>query len=116
MQVAELFSDVLDYFSTLSLVSNHFREWKYNFSLSYDQAYISLCLPKLLSPFVRLQLITWNPLIGSDAIILEDMSWMKDLLFYQYQSNGEIDKNDSDLQLIPKIIELVVFPKLTGEL
>lgn len=41
----------------------------------------------------------------------EEMAWLRDLLFYEF--NDEY-KTDSDLHLIPRVIELTVFPKLTG--
>lgn len=29
---------------------------------SYEEAYIELCIPKLLAPFIRLEMLNWNPL------------------------------------------------------
>lgn len=106
-----IFADVVDDFSKIFSILMHFRGWKYNFSASYEQAYISLCLPKLLAPYVSLQLISWNPLNSSEYMKFEEMAWLRDLLFYEF--NDEY-KTDSDLHLIPRVIELTVFPKLTG--
>ena len=39
-----------------------FQEWKEKFPDSYCDAYIGFCLPKLLNPLVRVQLINWSPL------------------------------------------------------
>ena len=114
----EIFSDVLEDFSKIFPVIMHFREWKYNFPTSYEQAYLSLCLPKLLKPYVQLQLITWNPLKSSPAgVSLEGMSWVQDLLFFAYQGETqEVDSSDSDLLLLPRVVEAVVIPKLAGTL
>jgi len=30
---------------------------------AYKEAYVSLCLPKIISPIIRLQLVTWNPIM-----------------------------------------------------
>ena len=57
-----VFSDVVDEFHKLSLVKERYEQWKWGFNESYKQAYISLCLPKLFDPFVRLEMIDWNPL------------------------------------------------------
>ena len=104
----------MDDFSNISSVAQRFREWKFSFPTSYNQAYISLCLPKLLAPYVHLQFITWNPLNYSDHVILDNMPWMQDLLFFEYRDGCEIDKTDSDIHLIPKIIELTTLPKISG--
>lgn len=103
----------MDDFSKIFSVVAHFREWKYNFPTSYNQAYISLCLPKLLAPYVSLQLASWNPLLAESNTRLENMSWLQDLLFFEYHS-PEINSTNSDLQLIPHIVESVVIPKLRG--
>ena len=110
----EIFSDVIDDFSKLFSVIMHFREWKYNFPTSYEQAYLSLCLPKLIKPYVTLQLISWNPLSTSSS--LELMPWMQDLLFFAYHGESfGVDSSDSDLLLIPRVVESVVIPRLTGK-
>ncbi len=57
-----LFEDVVDDFHDLHQIKSRFEEWRSEHSDSYNEAYIGLCLPKLLAPFVRLGLITWNPL------------------------------------------------------
>lgn len=109
----KVFSDVMDDFSKIFSVVAHFREWKYNFPTSYTQAYISLCLPKLLAPYVTLQLASWNPLCPNNNVHLEKMSWLQDLLFFEYHY-PETNSSDSDLHLIPRIVESTVIPKLTG--
>ena len=37
-------------------------DWRGAYSDSYHNAYINLCLPKLLSPLVRHQMLAWDPL------------------------------------------------------
>ena len=103
-----IFEDVMDDFSQIHLILFRFRDWKYNFSASYEQAYMPLCLPKLLAPYISLQLLFWNPLDATNHVNLKDMPWFQNLLFY--------DCNDSepDDLLIPRVVELIVIPKLTG--
>ena len=115
-QSKEVFSDVVDDFSKLSSIKEHFEGWKFNFSSSCEQAYISVCVPKVFAPFVRLQLLHWNPLDPDSSEQLEDMLWFQVLMFFGYSEGREVDPEDEDLQLIPNLVDLVVIPKLTGNL
>lgn len=54
--------DVLKEFASVDVVLKHMLEWKNKYLESYTEAYVNVCLPKLLGPFVRLELLTWNPL------------------------------------------------------
>ena len=58
----EVFEDVVDDFSEMDSVRQRFCAWKGKYRETYKEAYIALCLPKLVNPFIRLQLISWNPL------------------------------------------------------
>ena len=57
-----MFEDVMDDFHDLDQIKSRFEDWRNQHSESYNEAYIGLCLPKLFTPFVKLGLITWNPL------------------------------------------------------
>lgn len=115
-QSQEVFSDVVNDFSKLSSIKEHFEGWKFNFSSSYEEAYITLCIPKVFAPFVRLQLFHWNPLDAKTSDQLEDMLWFQVLMFFGFNEGQDVDPEDEDLQLIPNLIDLVVIPKLTGKL
>jgi GC-rich sequence DNA-binding factor len=56
-----LFDDALEDFTEMSIVREKFEDWKEKFGVTYREAYIALCIPKLVSPFVRLQMVSWNP-------------------------------------------------------
>lgn len=58
----EVFSDVVEDFSSLHEIKLRLEQWKFGSPKSYQQAYVSLCLPRLLVPLVRHQLLLWNPL------------------------------------------------------
>jgi GC-rich sequence DNA-binding factor len=58
-------SDVVEDFSTLEGVKSRFEAWKEEDPEAYSDAFVSLCLPKIVSPLVRLQLLFWNPLTVS---------------------------------------------------
>ena len=61
-QRVSIFEDVIADFSSLEEIKSRFEEWKFGFNDSYQEAYIHLCLPKLFSPFLRLEMLDWNPL------------------------------------------------------
>lgn len=62
-ETKEVFSDVIDEFGTVKGILSKMESWR-NFDLNaYKDAYVSLCLPKMHSCIVRLQLISWNPLM-----------------------------------------------------
>uniref|UniRef100_A0A0S7EFJ8 GCFC2 n=1 Tax=Poeciliopsis prolifica TaxID=188132 RepID=A0A0S7EFJ8_9TELE len=69
-----VFADVQDDFCDVKKILSRFEEWRRLYSDSYHNAYISLCLPKLLNPIVRHQLLTWNPL-KVRAEIMNDQAW-----------------------------------------
>ncbi len=45
----------------------------------------------------------------------ETMLWFQVLMFYGYREGSEPDPEDEDLQLIPRLVETVVLPKITGQ-
>ncbi|CAH8636379.1 unnamed protein product [Heterobilharzia americana] len=86
-----LFEDVVEEFCELPLILERFTEWRAKSPESYRQAYVSLCLPQLFSPLIRIQLIGWNPLINNSNSI-EEMKWFQDLLdFCSLPPNDGID-------------------------
>lgn len=110
-----VFEDVVDEFCTVKSVLRHFEKWRSNDWESYTEAYVSLCIPKVLSPLLRVQMLMWNPLLN-DQSRLERMKWYDNLLFYGLDPSETEDKlrNDPDLKLIPLVIEKVVLPKLNN--
>ncbi|XP_071801603.1 PAX3- and PAX7-binding protein 1-like isoform X2 [Asterias amurensis] len=109
----KVFDDVIEDFSAISIILCHFEKWKHQQQESYEEAYISLCLPKLLAPLVRLQLLDWNPL-QSDCHNLEEMPWYESMLFFGFQQTQSLDKEDLDINLIPSLVQKVVLPKLSA--
>ena len=63
MKEAEnIFEDVVNDFTSIHEIMSRFEQWKYGFHDSYKEAYLGLCLPKLFAPFIKLELLNWNPL------------------------------------------------------
>ena len=68
-----MLEDVMDDFHDLDQIKSRFEDWRNQHSESYNEAYIGLCLPKLFTPFVKLGLITWNPLQVRPTIKLDSL-------------------------------------------
>lgn len=102
-----VFEDVTEQFSSVASLKLRFERWKTEFGESYEQAYIPLCLVKLLVPFVRLHIVAWNPIEKPES--LESSAWYETLLFY-----GQDPPDDSDLYLLPRVIERVLLPKMAA--
>lgn len=102
-----VFEDVTEQFSNVAALKLRFERWKTEFGESYEQAYIPLCLVKLLVPFVRLHTVAWNPIEKPES--LESSVWYETLLFY-----GQDSPDDPDLCLLPRVIERVLLPKMAA--
>ncbi|XP_044576471.1 PAX3- and PAX7-binding protein 1 isoform X2 [Cotesia glomerata] len=110
----DIFSDVMDDFCTVRGILAKLESWRETDMEAYTEAYVSLCIPKIISPIVRLQLITWNPLMESTD--LERTKWYNGLLLYglDKKETEESLRRDPDVRLIPLAIEKIVIPKLTS--
>ncbi|XP_056592523.1 PAX3- and PAX7-binding protein 1 [Triplophysa dalaica] len=108
----KLFEDVVEDFHSLDSIKTHFETWKKLYFACYRDAYIGLCLPKLLSPLIRLQLIPWSPLeVGCPNF--ENMLWFESLLFYGCDEQSAMkQEEDVDNGLLPAIVERIILPKL----
>ncbi|XP_022193893.2 PAX3- and PAX7-binding protein 1 [Nilaparvata lugens] len=108
-----VFEDALDDFATVGGILERFESWKETDLDAYTEAYVNLCLPKVLGPLIRLNILMWNPLsqAGND---LERTAWYVSLLNYGIKNSETEDslKSDPDLQLIPRVFEKIIVPKL----
>ena len=112
LQIADLvFSDAAEDYAKLSAVNRKFQEWKKLYSSSYGDAYMSLSLPLIFAPYVRLELLKWDPL--HQKLDFCDMAWHDQLFSY----GSEIENaNDQDSNLIPELVEQVAVPALIQEI
>lgn len=69
----QIFSDAAEEFSQLSVVKERFDKWKIYYSSSYRDAYMSLSVPAIFSPYVRLELLKWDPL--HVQLDFDNMKW-----------------------------------------
>ncbi|GAB6030568.1 GC-rich sequence DNA-binding factor [Chamberlinius hualienensis] len=109
-----VFDDVVEDFSSLGNMKHTFENWRNQYPDTYREAYIGLCLPKVFSPLVKLQLIGWNPL--QECRTFEDMAWYETLVFYGCDERTNLDtlRKDPDINLVPLVVDRVVIPKLTN--
>lgn len=47
----------------------------------------------------------------------EDMNWFETLVFYGFEETAGLDalRNDSDVNLVPLVVDKVIIPKITGD-
>jgi GC-rich sequence DNA-binding factor len=64
-----VFDDVVEDFVDAELICKRFARWRSEHTDSYTEAYISLCVSKLVVPLVRHSLIAWNPLQVSAMVV-----------------------------------------------
>ncbi|XP_026148802.1 intron Large complex component GCFC2 isoform X2 [Mastacembelus armatus] len=107
-----VFSDVHDDFCNVKRILSHFEEWRRSYSDSYHSAYISLCLPKLLNPIIRHQLLAWIPLKDSYGDI-ENLPWFTGLETFCH-GHGHEELEETDRETFSNVIERTVLPKITA--
>ncbi|XP_072320857.1 intron Large complex component GCFC2 isoform X2 [Eucyclogobius newberryi] len=107
-----VFSDVKDDFYDVKKILSRFEEWRRSYSDSYHNAYISLCLPKLLPPIIRHQLLPWNPLKETSQDF-ENMPWFTALETFCH-GHGHEELEHTDRRTVTNVIEKTLFPKLTA--
>ncbi|KFO86586.1 GC-rich sequence DNA-binding factor 2, partial [Buceros rhinoceros silvestris] len=117
----KVFEDVHADFCDIRKILLKFQEWKEKFPDSYCEAYISFCLPKLLNPLIRVQLINWNPLevgviFSQNFAELEEMPWFRAIEEFSDARNKSESKRDDnpDKEVLPRVIEKTILPKITA--
>lgn len=102
-----VFSDVQEEFSDVQKVLRGFEEWRDFHPDSYQNAYISLCLPKLLNPHIRHQILSWNPLTDSIGDV-EVLPW------YGAVESFCLNQENTDIQTFTNVVEKTLLPKITA--
>lgn len=62
-----VFADAGEEYGSLPAVKNKLEQWKRQQPGAYADAYMSLSVPAVMAPFVRLELLQWDPLFGGSA-------------------------------------------------
>ncbi|XP_071444852.1 PAX3- and PAX7-binding protein 1 [Hetaerina americana] len=117
----KIFEDVVEEFCTVRGVLGRWEQWHSEEENSYREAYASLCLPRVLAPILRLNLLSWNPIViqddssGAGPCGFEGRKWFDLLLMYGLRDTEteETLRSDPDLMLVSLVVEKVILPKLT---
>uniref|UniRef100_A0A7N0T776 GCF C-terminal domain-containing protein n=1 Tax=Kalanchoe fedtschenkoi TaxID=63787 RepID=A0A7N0T776_KALFE len=105
----QIFSDAAEEYSQLSVVKETFEKWKKLYSSSYRDAYMAISAPAIFSPYVRLELLKWDPLHKETDF--DNMKWHS-LLFDYGLTDKEFSTDDADANLVPHLVEKVALPIL----
>jgi hypothetical protein len=91
----EIFSDTIEDYSSISKIKSKFFEWKDQYEKSFNDTYCNLSLQKVYAPFIRLELIGWDPL-------------SKNLHFYECPWFRELNEED---EILPNLIKKIIIPR-----
>uniref|UniRef100_A0A915CT51 GCF C-terminal domain-containing protein n=1 Tax=Ditylenchus dipsaci TaxID=166011 RepID=A0A915CT51_9BILA len=105
---ATIFVDTADSFCDITQILNRFMDWLTVDAQSFQDAYIQLCLPKLLSPFIRLELLDWMPLENQSRPVNTHL-WYQQILAVETVDSGNIVA-----EIIPSVVEKVLLPKIAS--
>ncbi|KAK8572672.1 hypothetical protein V6N12_028719 [Hibiscus sabdariffa] len=108
------FSDASEEYSQLSAVKQKFEIFKKDYSSIYHDAYMSFSIPAIFSPYVRLELLKWDPLHGDEDF--SDMNWHNLLFNYGFPEDGSFASDDADANLVPALVEKIALPALHHEI
>ncbi|XP_053692746.1 PAX3- and PAX7-binding protein 1 [Sabethes cyaneus] len=111
-----VFDDADEEYSDIGCILAKFQNWREHEMDAYKDAYVSLCLPKIVGPLIRLRHVLWNPVSGQDEFEFEREEWYRSCALYgRRPDETEISlAEDPDVRLIPTLIEKIVLPKLTA--
>ena len=62
-----VFADAAEEYGSLPAVKRRLEDWKREQPSAYMDAYMSMNVAAVLAPFVRLELLQWDPLYGSNT-------------------------------------------------
>eukprot|EP00897_Mesotaenium_endlicherianum_P004343 jgi/Mesen1/3937/ME000209S02941 len=111
-----VFGDAAEEYSKLGKVKERLEVWKRRYPGAYRDAYVALTAPAMFAPYVRLELLHWDPLFGTAGF--DDMSWYNTLFDYGMPAGAaaeEPDPDDPDANLVPKLVEKVALPALHAD-
>ncbi|KAK4763868.1 hypothetical protein SAY87_013306 [Trapa incisa] len=111
----QIFDDTAEEYAKLSEVKERFEKWKRDYSSTYRDAYMSLSILNIFSPYVRLELLKWDPLHEDSDFFY--MKWHSLLFNYGLSEDGSnMNTEDADANLVPSLVEKVALPILHHEI
>ncbi|CAG9464870.1 unnamed protein product [Pedinophyceae sp. YPF-701] len=116
-----VFADAADEFASIAPVKARLEQCKREFPSAYRDAYLAMSAPALFAPFVRTELLRWDPLLGAlrgadgpggvAPAALDEHDWFDKLEHYG-EPWGE--DGDEDEDLVPRLVEQIVLPRLSS--
>ncbi|KAF1335319.1 Gc-rich sequence dna-binding factor 2, partial [Globisporangium splendens] len=73
--VLDVFADAVDDMNSLQHVYGRFQEWRSKFPEVYKNCYCDVALEKLYAPYVRAELLFWDPLSASQLSKSNAKAW-----------------------------------------
>eukprot|EP00898_Chlorokybus_atmophyticus_P003611 jgi/Chlat1/4250/Chrsp27S04319 len=112
-----VFSDAADEFGRLPVIKRKLEAWKCAYPQTYRDAYASMSVPTIFSPFVRVELLSWSPIHDSTKGPpgFDHMEWYKELFDYGLHTEGAAkpDPDDADSELVPHLVEHIAVPAIS---
>jgi hypothetical protein len=106
----KVFEDVHDDFCNIQNILLKFQQWREKFPDSYSEAFVGLCIPKLLNPLIRVQLLSCNPL-KLDSVGLKQMPWFTSIEEFMDSSVEDTKKDSSpDEKILSAVINKTIIP------
>jgi GC-rich sequence DNA-binding factor len=113
-RASAIFEDTATEYCEVGTILAHLLGWFEANPQSFRDAYVAECIPKLIGPYVRIQLFNWNPLHVRNPE-LSSFDWYQAVLRIGF-NNEEFDVEDPLIVgIIPDIVEKVIVPKLTSK-
>lgn len=112
----DIFADAIDDMNSLDHVYGRFQEWKGKFPEIYKSSYCDLALGSLFAPYVRAELLFWDPLgVSSSHKLgqswsLESFAWF--VTVRQHLSQSSSTATDSSENHAAALIRNVVMEKV----
>uniref|UniRef100_A0A1Y9H298 GCF C-terminal domain-containing protein n=1 Tax=Anopheles dirus TaxID=7168 RepID=A0A1Y9H298_9DIPT len=116
LEARDVFADAAEEYGEVAGILGRFEQWRQHDMPAYTDAYVNLCLPKILAPLVRLEHVGWNPLTMEAQVELESEQWYRTTVaqFCCQASTEAALAADPDVRLIPTLVEKIFLPKLAA--
>lgn len=98
-----VFADASEAFSSISALRDRLDSWREEQPTAYRDSYMGMSAPALFAPFVRLQLLKWEPLQGGNTDF-ETQEWHR--LLFDFGGGGGAEETD----VVPELVRSLVAP------
>ncbi|CAL8463414.1 g2948 [Coccomyxa elongata] len=104
---ATVFADAAEEFASLPALKARLEAWKASHGSTYRDAYMSLSAAAVFAPFVRAELLQWDPLF-TGPVGFDSQQWYEQL--FDYGMAASMGPGDADEELVPKLVRELVLP------